>query len=54
MNIAIVDDEVHWRNIVKAEVEKIYDSKDICIDIFENGKTYLMSKKQYAISFIDI
>ena len=54
MNIAIVDDEVHWRNLVKSEVEKLYDSKDVCIDIFENGKTYLMSKKQYAISFIDI
>ena len=54
MDIAIVDDEIHWRNIVKAEVEKIYNNKEICIDIFENGKTYLKSKKQYAISFIDI
>lgn len=54
MNIAIVDDEVHWRNIVKEEVEKIYNSKEICIDIFEDGKTYLKSKKQYAVSFIDI
>ena len=54
MNIAIVDDEVHWRNVVKEELEKIYNSKEICIDIFEDGKTYLRSKKQYAVSFIDI
>lgn len=54
MNIAIVDDETHWRNIVKAEVEKIYNSKEICIDIFRDGITYLKSEKQYEVSFIDI
>lgn len=54
MNIAVVDDEAHWRNIVKAEIEKIYNSKEICIDIFRDGKTYLKSEKQYEVSFIDI
>ena len=54
MKIAIVDDETHWRNIVKAEVEKIYNSKEICIDIFRDGITYLKSEKQYEVSFIDI
>ncbi len=54
MNIAIVDDETHWRNIVKAEVEKIYNSKEICIDIFRDEITYLKSEKQYEVSFIDI
>lgn len=54
MNIAIVDDETHWRNIVKAEVEKIYNSKEICIDIFRDGITYLKSEKKYEVSFIDI
>lgn len=54
MNIAIVDDEIYWRECVKGELEKIYDKKENNIDIYKDGKTYLQSKKQYDISFVDI
>ena len=54
MNIAIVDDESHWRKCVSEEIGKICNNKENCIDIYEDGKTYLQSKKQYDISFVDI
>ena len=54
MNIAIVDDESHWRKCVREEIGKICNNKENCIDIYEDGKTYLQSKKQYDISFVDI
>lgn len=52
MRIAIIDDEMHWRNATKEVVDQHYSNMKV--DIYESGEEYLDSKIQYDISFVDI
>lgn len=54
MRISIVDDDIRWRDRVKAQILQYDKNADIEIDMFESGEKYLASKKHYDISFVDI
>lgn len=54
MRIAVVDDDVNWRERVKVEILRHNKNKDMEIDTFASGESYLESGQQYDISFIDI
>lgn len=54
MRIAVVDDDVNWRERVKAEILRYNKNKNMEIDTFASGESYLESGQQYDISFIDI
>ena len=54
MKIAIVDDEINWREPVRDEIVRYDEDKEIEIDFFSSGEAYLESKKRYDISFVDI
>ncbi len=54
MKIAIVDDDINWREKVRAEIVRLDEDKEIEMDFFSSGKAYLESKKRYDLSFVDI
>lgn len=54
MKIAIVDDDARWRELVKNEIVQYDTNNEITMDFFTSGDTYLESKNQYDISFVDI
>lgn len=54
MRIAIVDDEKHWIDKVKREIEQYKIAEITEIDTFESGEKFLESPNRYDISFIDI
>lgn len=54
MVIAIVDDDIYWRERIEQEILR-HDSKaEMQIDIYASGEQYLESQKEYDISFVDI
>ena len=54
MRIAIVDDEIYWRDCVREEIAKLEINDEIEIETFSSGETYLLSDRFFDISFIDI
>ena len=54
MTIAIVDDEIIWRERVRDEILRYDEEKEIKIDFFTNGESYLEFQNNYDISFVDI
>lgn len=54
MRIAIVDDDAIWRECIKNEIVRFDKQDEMIIDVFSGGEQYLMSKKHFDISFIDI
>ncbi len=54
MKIAIIDDEMHWRETAERVVRGYFKDSEIEIDIFESGIQYLNNKIKYDISFVDI
>lgn len=54
MKIAIVDDDINWRERIRDEIVRCDVDKEIEMDFFPNGVAYLESKMRYDISFVDI
>lgn len=54
MRIAIVDDDVNWRERVRDEIVRYDINDEMEIELFASGDKYLQSEKLYDISFIDI
>lgn len=60
MKIAIIEDEEYWREYARRAVLKYYSNevedclKEVEIDVYEDGRSYLKSNKKYDISFVDI
>lgn len=54
MRIAIIDDEMHWRDTTEQVVSQHYSNVEVIIDTYESGEQYLNSKIKYDISFVDI
>lgn len=54
MRIAIIDDEMHWRENAEYVVSEHYSNVEVIIDTYESGEEYLNSKIMYDISFVDI
>lgn len=54
MRISIVDDDINWRERIKAQILQYDKNKEMEIDMFPSGEKYLASKQRYDISFIDI
>lgn len=54
MRISIVDDDINWRERIKAQILMYDKNNEIEIDMFASGEKYLGSNKNYDISFIDI
>lgn len=54
MKIAIVDDDINWRERVRDEILQYDVDKDFEMEFFASGEAYLESKKRYDISFVDI
>ena len=54
MKIAVVDDDTKWRECICQALIRLDKNKEMEIDEYPNGKRFLLSKKQYDISFIDI
>lgn len=54
MKIAVVDDDTKWRECICQALIRLDKNKEMEIDEYSNGKRFLLSKKQYDISFIDI
>lgn len=54
MNISIVDDDINYRECVRTEIQQYDRYKEFRIDVFDSGDSYLNSKNEYDISFIDI
>lgn len=53
MNIAIVDDEIMWGQIVKDVIDAFIEEKaDICI--FSSGESFLTTEKEFDIVFMDV
>lgn len=53
MRVAIVDDELYWRDKVKRQVEA-YFKKEADIDLYGMGEEFLEENKPYDIVFMDI
>lgn len=54
MRIAIIDDEMRWRDTTEQVVSQHYSNVEVIIDTYESGEQYLNSKIKYDISFVDI
>lgn len=54
MKIAVVDDDTKCRECICQALIRLDKNKEMEIDEYPNGKRFLLSKKQYDISFIDI
>lgn len=54
MKIAIIDDEIYWRQSAEQIVREYFTEKNVEIDIFESGEQYLKNQVVYDISFVDI
>ena len=54
MKIAIVDDDIKWRERVRSEIVRYDVNKEMEIDFFTSGEMYLGSKERYDLSFVDI
>jgi len=54
MRIAIIDDELYWRDLAQKIISQYFNNEDDEIDVFKSGKDYLDSNKLYDISFVDI
>lgn len=55
MKIAIVEDEMYWREYARKIMCQFYENnKQVELDVYENGDSYLDSRKIYDISFVDI
>lgn len=54
MRIAIVDDDINWRECVRDEIFKYDTNGEIEIETFSSGENYLLSDKFFDISLIDI
>lgn len=53
MKIAIVDDEVKWRNQA-LDVVKVYTDETDQIDIFESGVEFIKRNEEYDIVLMDV
>ena len=53
MKLAIVDDEVYWRDIVLKEIQK-YSGYEFCIEVFSSGIDFLESEQAFDIVFVDV
>ena len=54
MKIAIVDDELFWRESVLKMTKSHYSDIEVDIDVFESGVHFLKAKKFYDIVIMDI
>lgn len=54
MKIAIIDDEIYWREKILNYVSEHYKDARIQIDVFSNAREYLSKKDMYDISLVDI
>ena len=54
MRIAVIDDKEYWRELASNKIKQYYKGKNVEIDMYENGISYLKSGQQYDISFVDI
>ena len=54
MRIAIVDDELNWRERVRDEILRYDEKREIEMDFFPSGEAYLACEKRYDITFVDI
>lgn len=54
MKIAIVDDEVIWRENVANIISEFLDYKSVEVDLYEDGTEYLSSKIKYDVTFVDV
>ena len=60
MKIAIIEDEDFWREYARRAVLQYYSNevegclKEVKIDVYKDGRSYLKSKEKYDISFVDI
>lgn len=53
MNIAIVDDEIGWEQIVKEIIDTFFEEK-VSICSFVSGESFLAAKKEFDIVFMDV
>ena len=53
MQIAIVDDEIIWRQKIEKCLKKIVDKNDN-IETFSSAEEFLNNKKKYDITFMDV
>ncbi len=54
MKIAIVDDEIIWRERAKNIISKWYSLGEVELHLFESGEEYLKDKECYDVTVIDI
>ncbi len=54
MRIAVIDDKEYWRELASNKIKQYYKGKNVEIDMYEDGISYLKSGQQYDISFVDI
>ena len=54
MKLAIIDDELCWREAAESYLRQYYSDVNFEIDIFDSGEKYLKTRKIYDISFVDI
>lgn len=54
MDIAIIDDELEWRQRERSYLEKFYGDIPTHIDLYDSGVTFLNTEKKYDIVIVDI
>lgn len=54
MKIAIVDDEIMWRERARHIISKWYSKGEVQLYLFESGEEYLRNKECYDVTVIDI
>lgn len=53
MRIAIVDDDIDWRERIQNEIAQYDKNNENQIDTFPSGEKYLDSKNHYDMVFLD-
>lgn len=54
MRIAIVDDELNWLKRALGYVRNYFQDKEVCVEAYHSGESFLKQNKQYDIIFVDI
>lgn len=54
MDIAIIDDELEWRQREQSYLEKFYGDIPTHIDLYDSGVAFLNTEKKYDIVIVDI
>ncbi|MBQ4069237.1 MAG: response regulator transcription factor [Lachnospiraceae bacterium] len=54
MKIAIIDDDMKWREKAEKIICQYFNDDEIQIDVFQDGLQYLEKQTKYDVSFVDI